>query len=94
MRLSGRILLAISALAAICLAVLMFPVSFIQGIGNLGTHEAEWIPVLMLCGFTQENAIILSLSSHIVILTYLMITAGYGSLALKYTKRSLPSLSC
>lgn len=76
----------ISYLTAICLTVLLFPVSFIQGVGNLGTHEAEWIPVLMLFGFTQKNAIIASLSSHIVILLFTMLIGGYAWLALK-TKR-------
>ena len=72
----------ISYFSAICITVLMFPVSFVQGIGNLGTHEAEWIPVLMLFGFTQENAIIASLSSHVVILLYSMLIGGYAWLVL------------
>ncbi len=79
----------LSYIAAMCLTVLIFPISFIQGIGNLGTHEAEWIPVLILFGFTQENAIIISLASHIIIIFYFMLIAGYAWLALKFSRISL-----
>lgn len=76
----------ISCLTAICLVALMFPISFIQGVGDLGTQEAQWIPVLMLFGFSQENAIIVSLSSHVVILLYAMLIGGYGWIASKQNK--------
>lgn len=73
----------VSFLGAMCLTVLIFPVSFIQGIGNLGTHEAEWIPVLILFGFTKEKAIMAALASHVIILFYLTLMAAYVWLASK-----------
>ena len=76
----------VTFLGAMCLAVLIFPVSFIQGIGNFGTHEMEWVAVLILFGFTQEKAIIVALASHIIILFYLLLIAGYAWLALKIKK--------
>ena len=72
----------VNYLTALCLTVLLFPISFVQGVGNLGTHEAEWVPVLILFGFNQETAITIALNSHAIILAYILLMAGYGKLAM------------
>jgi len=72
----------VSYLTALCLTVLLFPVAFVQGVGNLGTHEAEWVPILLLFGFHQETAISIALSSHAIIFSYILLMAGYAKLTM------------
>ena len=72
----------VSYLTALCLTVLLFPVAFAQGVGNLGTHEAEWVPILLLFGFHQETAISIALSSHAIIFSYILLMAGYAKLTM------------
>ena len=69
-------------LIGLATAVLLFPISFAQNVGNLGTHEAEWIPVLLLFGFGEQTAISIALASHAFMFLYILIMAGCAKIAL------------
>ena len=57
-------------LIALQLAMQLIPV---QGIGNSGNHEGGWVAALVLLGFPAEAALKFALTSHAIVLVYVLI---------------------
>jgi hypothetical protein len=55
----------------------------VQGVGNFGSHEAAWTGALLLVGFSEKEALVIALSSHFIIISYILILAAFSYLPLK-----------
>jgi len=54
-----------------------------QGVANLGSHEIGWLGGLLLIGFSDKDAGLVSVSSHMIILSYMLFITLYSRLTLK-----------
>lgn len=63
--------------AAVQLPLQLLP---IQGLANCGNHEAGWLVTLSLLGIAQKNAMAVTLSSHIILITYVLLLGAVGAL--------------
>lgn len=61
----------------------------IQGFANSGNHEAGWMITLNLLGATKENTIAIALSSHIILIVYVLLLGAVGAI-LPYKKTIHP----
>jgi len=59
-----------------------------QGIADLGSHEIGWFGGLILIGFSGKDASIVSFSSHIIILCYMLLVTVYSKVTL-FSKKAL-----
>lgn len=55
----------------------------VQGVGNFGSHEAAWTGALLLIGFPQKEALLIALSSHFIIITYILFWAAFSYMGLE-----------
>lgn len=51
----------------------------VQGIANIGTHELGWVAALSVFGYPVDTAMTIALSSHVILLLYVIVlgTAGW-----------------
>ncbi len=68
-------------LIALQLTMQLVPV---QGFGNSGNHEGGWVVALVLLGFSRDMALKFALTSHAIILLYVL-AIGLIALALRQT---------
>lgn len=54
-----------------------------QGVADFGSHEMGWFGGLLLIGFSGKDAGIVSFSSHIIILCYMLLVTLYSRVTLK-----------
>jgi len=55
----------------------------VQGVGNFGSHEASWTGALLLIGFPQKDALLIALSSHFIIISYIVFWAVFSYIGLE-----------
>ena len=55
----------------------------VQGFGNSGNHEGGWVAALVLMGFQPDEALRFALTSHAVVLVYVLIL-GVVALLFQY----------
>jgi hypothetical protein len=82
---AAAIRLPIAAVDIVLLIALQLVMQFIpiQGFANSGNHEGGWVAALVLMGFPTDEALKFALSSHAVILIYVLIV-GLIALALRH----------
>ena len=66
----------------IVVSIIMVPLTLlpIQGIANLGTHEAGWVGALALFGESQETSLAIAVGSHTILLVFVLLLGGLGLL--------------
>lgn len=76
---------SITLLGAVLVVLFMVPTRLfpIQGVGNFGSHEVGWSAALLLLGLSHERALAVALSSHIVILVYILVLVVVAHIALR-----------
>ena len=52
----------------------------IQGFANLGTHEIGWSAAFALFGYSETVALTLAISTHIILLFFVLILGSLGYL--------------
>ncbi|MDR4507996.1 MAG: flippase-like domain-containing protein [Candidatus Brocadiaceae bacterium] len=77
----------ISFLHIILVALMAMMSRMFQGVANLGSHEIGWYGALLLVDFSNEDASLVAVSSHIIILGYTLIVSLYSRLTLKCNNR-------
>jgi hypothetical protein len=82
---AAAIRLPIAAVDIVLLIALQLVMQFIpiQGFANSGNHEGGWVAALVLMGFPTGEALKFALSSHAVILIYVLIV-GLIAVALRH----------
>ena len=79
----------------VVISVLMVPMTLLpfQGFANLGTHEIAWVTAFMLFGMPEETALSIAISSHFILLTFVLLL-GASSLIIGLVQRnsSLPGI--
>lgn len=70
----------ITLLNAVVVVLFLVPTRLfpIQGVGNFGSHEVGWSAALILLGLPQERAMAVALSSHLVIMIYVVILVFFA----------------
>jgi uncharacterized protein (TIRG00374 family) len=64
----------------IVVSVIMVPMTLLplQGFANLGTHEIGWTVAFSLFGYGQETAFSLAISTHIIMLIFVLMLGLIG----------------
>jgi uncharacterized protein (TIRG00374 family) len=67
------------------ISIIMVPMTLlpVQGFANLGTHEIGWAAAFSLFGYPQTNALSIAVSSHIILLFFVLILGALGFLLLR-----------
>ena len=70
----------LSYFEVIVVSIIMVPLTLlpIQGIANLGTHEAGWVAALALFGEPPEIALAIAVGSHTILLVFVLLLGGLG----------------
>jgi uncharacterized protein (TIRG00374 family) len=73
----------------IVISIIMVPLTLlpVQGLANLGTHEAGWLAAFAIFGQPQETALTVAVGSHIILLWFVLILGGLGLLLGMGSKR-------
>jgi uncharacterized protein (TIRG00374 family) len=67
---------------AIVLSIIMIPMTIlpVQGLANIGTHEAGWVLALSMFGQSAATALIIAVGSHVLLLFFVLIIGLVGFL--------------
>ena len=73
-------------LQIVTITIIMVPMTLLpfQGFADLGTHEIGWIAALALFGYPEATALTIAVSSHIVLLFFVLLLGFQGSLLLRW----------
>lgn len=67
------------------ISIILIPLTLIpvQGIANLGTHEAAWVAAFTMFGYSLESALTIAVTSHVVMFAMFVVLgiAGYTLMA-------------
>ncbi len=74
-----------SFLEMIVVSILLVPLTLlpIQGLANVGTHEAAWVTALSLFGQPMEDALTIAVTSHVVLLAFVLLLGVFGTILLR-----------
>jgi uncharacterized membrane protein YbhN (UPF0104 family) len=88
---AAAIRLPIAAMDIVLLIALQLAMQFVpvQGFANSGNHEGGWVAALVLMGFPADAALKFALSSHAIILIYVLLL-GLIALILRHTLMRCP----
>lgn len=66
----------------IAVSLIMVPLTLlpVQGIANLGTHEAGWVAAFSLFGHSQDVSLAIAASSHVIVLSFVLVIGLVGTL--------------
>jgi uncharacterized protein (TIRG00374 family) len=66
-------------------SIIMVPMTLlpIQGFANLGTHEIGWVAAFALFGYPETTALNIAVSSHIILLFFVILLGSLGFLLLR-----------
>jgi uncharacterized membrane protein YbhN (UPF0104 family) len=69
-------------LQMVVISTIMVPFTLlpVQGLANLGSHEAGWLAALTLLGQPPEAALTISIGSHTILLFFFLFLGGLGTL--------------
>jgi uncharacterized protein (TIRG00374 family) len=72
------------------ITIIMVPISLLplQGFANLGTHEIGWIAAFALFGYSNTTALTIAVSSHIVLLLFVLLLGFIGTMLLRFVLHS------
>lgn len=64
----------------VVISVILIPLSLIpvQGVANVGTHEAAWITGLSLFGYDFDSSLVIAITSHVAIFSMFLILGLVG----------------
>ncbi|MFN2128405.1 MAG: lysylphosphatidylglycerol synthase transmembrane domain-containing protein [Anaerolineales bacterium] len=70
-------------------SIVMIPMTLlpIQGFANLGTHEIGWVAAFSLFGYPETNALKIAVSSHIILLLFVLLLGSLGLILIKKPKQ-------
>jgi uncharacterized protein (TIRG00374 family) len=73
----------------IVISIIMVPMTLIplQGFANLGTHEVGWSAAFSLFGYTQNSALAVAVSTHIVMVAFVLALGTIGYLILLWKNK-------
>ncbi|MFN2236412.1 MAG: lysylphosphatidylglycerol synthase transmembrane domain-containing protein [Anaerolineales bacterium] len=73
----------------IVVSIIMIPMTLlpIQGFANLGTHEIGWVAAFSLFGYPETNALKIAVSSHIILLLFVLLLGSLGLILIKKPKQ-------
>jgi uncharacterized membrane protein YbhN (UPF0104 family) len=68
----------------IVVSIIMVPMTLLpfQGFANLGTHEIGWAAAFALFGYPETTALNIAVSSHIVLLLFVLLLGSLGVILL------------
>lgn len=74
-------------LQMVAVSMLMIPLTLlpINGLANIGAHEAAWTTAFLLFDFGRDTSLSIAVGSHIILLAFVLITGGLGSLILLFS---------
>lgn len=81
---------AVWLIIALQLPLQLLPV---QGLANAGNHELGWIGALSLLGISTQSAVNYALSSHIILILYVIILGGVSASLPPYRKHQITKTS-
>jgi uncharacterized membrane protein YbhN (UPF0104 family) len=78
---------SLTFLQMIVVSIIMVPMTLlpIQGFANLGTHEIGWTAAFALFGYPQATALNIAVSSHIILLFFVLLLGFLGLILLRGT---------
>lgn len=67
----------------VAVSVIMVPLTLLplQGVANVGTHEAGWVAAFSLFGQSQEVSLAIAAGSHIILLTFVLVIGLVGMIS-------------
>ncbi|MBN1667557.1 MAG: flippase-like domain-containing protein [Anaerolineales bacterium] len=73
----------------IMISIIMLPMELIpiQGFAYLGTHEIGWVAAFALFGYSEATALNIAVSSHVVMLFFVLLLGTFGALLLRVKVR-------
>ena len=80
---------SLSFYQVIVVSIIMIPMTLlpIQGFANLGTHEIGWVAAFSLFGYPETNALKIAVSSHIILLLFVLLLGSLGLILIKKPKQ-------
>jgi uncharacterized membrane protein YbhN (UPF0104 family) len=74
--------LSISLVQVWLLISLQLPLQLIpvQGVANAGNHEGGWVAGLLIVGFSAQQAVEFALTSHVILISYVLVLGLVGIL--------------
>ena len=76
---------SLSFLQMIVVSIIMVPMTLlpVQGFANVGTHEIGWVAAFALFGYPEGVALNIAVSSHIIMLFFVLLLGSFGALLLR-----------
>lgn len=64
----------------VVLSLLMVPLTLfpLQGVANLGAHEAGWVAALTIFGYSSDEALVVAAGSHVILLALVLLLGALG----------------
>jgi len=81
---------SLNFLQMVVVSIIMVPMTLlpIQGFANLGTHEIGWVAAFALFGYSETTALNIAVSSHIVLLLFVLLLGSLGVVFLREKSNS------
>lgn len=69
----------------IVVSIILVPLTLlpIQGMANLGTHEAGWVAAYAMFGYPVATALTIAVTTHIVLFVFVLVLGALGAALLK-----------
>lgn len=73
----------------VIVSIIMVPMTLlpVQGVANLGTHEIGWVVAFQIFGYSEQFALNVAVSSHMLLLLFVFILGAIGFLMSILTDR-------
>ena len=68
-------------LQMIVISIILVPLTLlpVQGVANIGTHEAGWVTALSMFGHSIDSAVVIAVTSHVVLFVFVLIWGATGA---------------
>ena len=72
-------------LQMIVVSIILVPLTLlpVQGVANIGTHEAGFVAALSIFGYSIDTAVVIAVTSHVVLFVFVLIWGATGALLLR-----------
>ena len=68
-------------LQMIVISIILVPLTLlpVQGVANIGTHEAGWVAALSMFGHSIDSAVVIAVTSHVVLFIFVLVWGATGA---------------
>lgn len=75
----------VGLLEMVVVSIILVPMTLlpVQGVANLGTHEAAWVAAFAMFGYTIDTSLTVAVGTHVILLSFVLILGAAGLMLLR-----------